>query len=595
MSITPGTRLGAYEIVSLIGAGGMGEVYRATDTKLGRDVALKILPASFSNDPERVARFRREAQVLASLNHPHIAQIFGFEHADGLSSTFIVMEFVDGEELAHRLARGALPLDEALPIARHIAEALEGAHEHGIIHRDLKPANIKVKPDGTVKVLDFGLAKATDLASSSSASVMNSPTLSLHATAAGVILGTAAYMAPEQARGRAVDKRADLWAFGCVLFEMLTGQRAFGGDDVTDTIVAVVSKEPDWSLLPTAAPPGLRRLLARCLEKDPKRRLDSAAAARLEIDDVLAPSATASGIALPAASPPAAAFSWTQAVGWMLAVGAFAVAAWSLRSRPTGSSDTPVYASIDAPAGYVLGEDDALSSMPTRTPFVFLPDGRSLIIQAAKDGKPQLFIRTFDRPDARPIPGTEDARVPFVSPDGKWIGFWTANQLKKVPVEGGAATTICAFSTSLGPHGATWSAQDVIVFADSFTGQLFRVPANGGTAQPITEKPPFPYLYALPVFLPDGTHVLFSRLAQLDAADTSLMVQSIDGGDKKLVLASASDGRLIAGGRLAFMRLGTLMTVGFDAARGEIRGDAVAALESVRQNGLRGRVAADPG
>src|SRR5712671_2466233 len=322
LALTPGTRLGPYEILSALGAGGMGEVYRAHDTKLNRDVALKILPDAFASDPDRLARFTREAQTLAALNHPHIAHIHGLEDAGGVRA--LVMELVEGEDLAERIGRGPIPLDEALPIARQIAEALEAAHEQGIIHRDLKPANIKVRADGGVKVLDFGLAKAMDPLSSSSAAaaLANSPTITSPAvmTAAGIILGTAAYMSPEQARGKVVDKRTDLWAFGCVLYEMLTGMRPFGGDDVTDTIAAVIRADPDWSKLRADTPAAIRRLLRRCLEKDRMRRLPDAADARLEIDEALSPLAGDTNtvhVAHPASGAVGA--GWRRAAPWSVA------------------------------------------------------------------------------------------------------------------------------------------------------------------------------------------------------------------------------------------------------------------------------------
>jgi serine/threonine protein kinase len=286
MSLSPGQRLGPYEVVGAIGAGGMGEVYRARDTKLGRDVALKVLLAPLAADPDRLARFRREAQVLASLNHPNIGHIYGFE--DGGTTHALVLELIEGPTLADRISQGAIPVAEALPIARQIAEALEAAHEHGIVHRDLKPANIKLRPDGTVKVLDFGLAKAMEPVGASSVDAMNSPTLSIHATQAGMVLGTAAYMSPEQARGKAVDRRTDLWAFGAVLYEMLTASRTFPGDEVTDMIVSVMSKEPDWDRLPAETPGAIRTLLRRCLRKEPRQRLADAGAARMEIDDAMA-------------------------------------------------------------------------------------------------------------------------------------------------------------------------------------------------------------------------------------------------------------------------------------------------------------------
>ena len=310
MTLSKGTRLGPYQVERLLGTGGMGEVYRARDTTLNRDVAIKVLLPAVTADPERLSRFSREAQVLASLNHPHIAQIYGLEDAGGVPA--LVLELVDGPTLADRIAHGAIPISEALPIAAQIAEALEAAHEQGIIHRDLKPANIKVREDGTVKVLDFGLAKAFDPSRSTDPDPMNSPTISLHATHVGVILGTAAYMSPEQAKGRAVDRRADLWAFGAVLFEMLTGRRAFGGDEVSEIMAHVLMEEPDWNALPAGTPLPIRRLLRRCLEKDRKRRLDSAAAARFELEEAM----TAAGENGNAAADSRAA--WRRALPWAL-------------------------------------------------------------------------------------------------------------------------------------------------------------------------------------------------------------------------------------------------------------------------------------
>jgi eukaryotic-like serine/threonine-protein kinase len=623
MTLNAGTKLGPYEILSAIGAGGMGEVYRATDTKLHRDVAIKVLPESFATDPERLARFKREAQVLASLNHPHIAQIYGLEESSGVSA--LVMELVEGPTLADLIAERAghapaarassevsssaarasgggapraLEIAEALPIAKQIAEALEAAHELGIIHRDLKPANIKVKDDGTVKVLDFGLAKALDPAASGveAAGLTNSPTITSPATMTqrGVILGTAAYMAPEQAKGRAVDRRADIWAFGCVLFEMLTGKRAFPGDDVSDTLASVLKSEPEWTTLPGDSPAAIRRLLRRCLAKDARQRLGDIRDARLELEDALtAPSmeATALGVPVQAAT-------WRRAVPWGVAAGALALAAIAGTTAWRGvnrGQPAPVYASLDAPADYVLGEDDMFASLPTRAPMVFTPDGRSLIIQAARAGKPQLFLRSLDRPDARPIAGTDDARVPFVSPDGKWVGFWAANELRKVPIEGGAATAICPLADNpLGPNGATWGAGDVIVFGDQASRRIMRVSAGGGTPVAVTAATPLVSRrqHVAPALLPDGRRILFSDVSTGDAKDARVMVQTLDGGDARLVVASATDARLLPSGQLAFMRLGTLMTVPFDLTRAVATGEPVAALSGVMQSGMRGRTGA---
>ena len=591
MSLNAGQRVGVYEIVARLGVGGMGEVYRARDTKLNRDVAIKVLLPAVANDPDRLARFSREAQVLASLNHPNIGAIYGIEESNGV--TALVMELVEGVDLSQRIARGAIPIDEALPIARQIAEALEAAHDHGIIHRDLKPANIKVRSDGTVKVLDFGLAKAVDATAGSSATAMNSPTLSIHATQAGIILGTAAYMSPEQAAGKTVDKRTDLWAFGVVLLEMLTGRQTFAGETVSHVIAAVLKDEPDWAALPTNTPTSIRRLLRRCLDKDRKRRLDSAAAARLDLDDALGAPSDAAGNSAPL--DPASRSAWLRALPWALVVAAtIALAAvgalWRGGDR---RQPTPVYASLDAPADHVLGEDDRSASLPTRTPMVFTPDGRALVIQAARAGKPQLFLRSLDRADARPIAGTDDARVPFVSPDGKWVGFWSAGEIRKVPIDGGAATTLCALRAPLGPYGADWGSGNVIVFGDEVSGRIMRIPAGGGTPAPVTVQPPTGRRHTEPFFLPDGKRILFSDIAASDTQDSRLMVQSIEGGDSRLVMASAADGRLLPSGQLVFMRLGTLMTVGFDQARAEVQGEAVVAMGGVMQSGLRARLGAN--
>jgi len=379
MLLSVGTRLGSYEILSALGAGGMGEVYRARDAKLNRDVALKILPDAFASDPDRLARFAREAQTLASLNHPNIAHIHGLEESDGVRA--LVMELVEGDDLSQRIARGAVPLDEVLPIARQIAEALEAAHGQGIIHRDLKPANIKVRADGTVKVLDFGLAKALDPRASSpaAATLANSPTLTTPAaTLAGVILGTAAYMSPEQARGKVVDKRTDIWAFGCVLYEMLTGARPFSGDDVTDTIAAVVRADPDWSKLPSETPTAIRRLLRRCLEKDRMRRLRDAADARLEIDDALNPLAGDANMvhaAAPASETVVA--GWQRVLPWagISALGvALMLVLWGPWRRTTLPSPVPLRVSVQlgADVSLALGAGDAMSLSPDGSVIAFV-------------------------------------------------------------------------------------------------------------------------------------------------------------------------------------------------------------------------------
>ena len=564
----------------------MGRVRCARDGKLDRDVAIKVLPEAFAHDTDRLARFTREAKTLASLSHPNIASIYGLEESGGV--TALVMELVAGDDLSQRIARGAITMDEALPIARQIADALEAAHEQGIIHRDLKPANIKVRQDGTVKVLDFGLAKAMDPAGASSANAMNSPTLSMHATQAGIILGTAAYMSPEQAAGKAVDRRSDLWAFGVVLLEMLTGRQVFAGETVTHVLASVLKDAPDWTGLPAQTPAPIRQLLRRCLEKDRKRRLDSAADARLEIEDALSAPAAA-GQVIVARPARTAVLPWSLVTLLAIAIGG---AWWS----GVGRNSLPnVYASIDGPADHVLGEDDPGASLPTRTPMVFTPDGRALIIQAAHAGRPQLFLRALDRAEPKPIAGTDDARVPFVSPDGHWLGFWAGGTLQKVPIEGGTPTAICPLKAILGPFGASWGSGDVIVYGDEASGRIMRVSAAGGTPAPVTALPQLGRRHVAPLLFPDGKRILFSDVSSIgeDAGGSRLMVQSLDGNDARQVIASASDGRLLPSGHLLFMRLGALMSVPFDAARGEPRGDAVVAMGGVMQSGLRGRAGAD--
>src|SRR6516164_5973391 len=448
MPLTAGAHLGPYEILGALGAGGMGEVYRARDTKLNRDVAIKVLPEAFTTDPDRLARFKREAHVLAALNHPNIATIHGFEESDGVRA--LVLEFVNGPTLADRIAHGRLPIDEALPIARQIAKALEAAHEQGIVHRDLKPANVKLRDDGAVKVLDFGLAKALEPAAMPNPSVTTSPTITSPAlTQFGMILGTAAYMAPEQAKGRAADKRSDVWSFGCVLYEMLTGKRPFDADDVSDTLAAVLRGEPDWQPLPAETPTAIRRLLRRCLEKDRKRRFADAADARLETDDALtSPAIDAQTVATVATSVPL----WRKAVPAAVAaiiVGlAGAYGAWILKP------DLPravTRLAITLPDGETPGLTLALS-----------PDGTRVAYTANN----HLYVRPLDQLAAVDLAGgtappLASTRTPFFSPDGQWIGFSESAQLKKVSVSGGAPVMIAAVNPP--PNGVTWTVDNTIL------------------------------------------------------------------------------------------------------------------------------------
>ena len=491
-----------YEITALIGVGGMGEVYKATDTNLKRAVAVKVLPALVAADVERLARFQREAEVLAALNHPNIAAIYGLERSSGV--TALVMELVEGDDLSQRIAKGAIPIDEALPIAKQIAEALEAAHEQGIIHRDLKPANIKVRSDGTVKVLDFGLAKAIEgggLAGRvGGGDLANSPTLTSPAmTQAGMILGTAAYMSPEQAKGRVVDRRADIWAFGAVLFETLTGKRAFPGEDITDTIVSVVSKEPDWAMLPAATPDGLRRLLMRCLKKDARARLRDIGEARVQLDDMVsgAPEDVAgavTGTAATAAAP-------RGLTAWMVA---FAVAVFGMAAMAVPTlrhlRETPPPVPPETRVDVVTPTTDAPTS------FALSPDGRQIVFVASGDGSPRLWLRSLATPTAQPLAGTEGARYPFWAPDGRSVGFFARGMLKLVDLGGGLSHPLTATPSA---RGGTWNSAGVIVFAPTGNSPLMRVPASGGDAVAVTVLGPGQQSHRWPQMLPDGHRFLF--------------------------------------------------------------------------------------
>ena len=543
-------------------------------------VAIKILPAAFAADPERLTRFEREAKTLASLNHPHIAAIYGFEKSSGIHA--LVMELVEGDDLSQRIARGAIPLDEALPMAKQIAEALEAAHEQGIIHRDLKPANIKVRADGTVKVLDFGLAKALDPAAASSPEAMNSPTITSPAmTQAGMILGTAAYMAPEQARGTAVDKRADVWAFGVVLFEMLTGQRLFAGATVSDTIAAVLKAEPDWATLPACTPLSIRKLLRRCLEKDRKRRLTDAGAARLEIDDALTASTTAEGASAPGALAVAASsrgrLPWMAAAAVLAAlVGALAVPALRDLRRTPPPAPSEMRLEITTPA----------TDAPLQ--FALSPDGRSLVFVASGDGPPRLWLRPLGEAEARPLAGTEGATAPFWSPDSRSIGFFAAGKLLRLDVAGGAPQVVStAAGTSYGLSGS-WSADGTILFLQVNPGPLWRVAATGGEPVTATElDPPHQVAHRLPQFLPDGRHFLFHALGTQEAA--GIYLGSLDGGALARLTAAGSRGAFLPPDRMVFVRQGTLVARRLDLAGAALTGDPVTLADRVGEDPDVGR------
>ncbi|MDQ3349224.1 MAG: serine/threonine-protein kinase, partial [Acidobacteriota bacterium] len=518
MKFTTGSRIGAYEILGTLGAGGMGVVYRGRDAKLQRDVAIKVLPDLFARDPERLARFEREARTLAALNHPHVAQVYGLVELPESGSHGLVLEFVDGEEVAQRIMRaGAMPVDEALQLAGQIAEALEAAHDLGIIHRDLKPANIKVRPDGQVKVLDFGLAKALAPAESGAdptrAVLDQSPTITspFQMSQAGVILGTAAYMAPEQAKGKPVDKRADIWAFGCVLFEMLTGKRPFAGEDVTDTLAAVVRGEPDWAALPQDTPSSVRTLLRRCLEKDRRERLPDIGAARLELKDALRAERSAVPPAHPA--PPR-----STVLPWLLCAvaSAIAIAASTCGRFSEPPADTRAFRSLIMPPAPLTGAA-ALRLQVS-------PDGRRLAFVAPDDaGGPVLWIRPLDGFSAQAIAGTANASSPFWSPDSRWVAFISDGKLRKVEASGGPIVTICdAIQT---PPGS-WNADDVILFTHG-DRTIARVPAGGGAPVELTQLAEGERAHVSPYFLPDGRHFLYTVHA-LGLHHSAVFLSSID-------------------------------------------------------------------
>jgi serine/threonine-protein kinase len=583
MSLASGTRLGPYEILSPLGSGGMGEVYRARDTKLNRDVALKILPDAFTGDPDRLARFTREAQTLAALNHPNIAHIHGFEDGGGVRA--LVMELVDGDDLAAQIARRRMPIDEVLPIARQIAVALAAAHDQGIIHRDLKPANVKVRPDGTVKVLDFGLAKALDpLASSPAAAALaNSPTITTPAalTGAGVILGTAAYMSPEQARGKALDKRCDLWGFGAVLFEMLAGARAFRGEDVTDTIASVIAKEPDWDRLPADTPAAIRRLLRRCLAKDRSRRLSDAGDALLEIDEALIPSPAEASVA-PRSAAARSARVWLVAGGLGIALGATIALLWRApwqSAPPTQLQRLSADSGADGSLAISLG--DSVSISPDGTVVAF-------VAQQGVAGRPQLYVRLLNQLRATALAGTEDASSPFFAPDGKWIGFFAGAKLKKIAVTGGAVVTVCDAENG---RGGFWGDDGAIVFARlppslaRDAGGLFSVSSAGGVARQITALADGDVTQRWPQVLPGGRAILSTGSRDAgDYSDAYLIVQTLPGGARKVVQPGSFHGRYLASGHLAYVHDQTLFAAPFDLERLELTGPPVPVIEDLRSN-----------
>jgi serine/threonine-protein kinase len=583
LPLSPGTHLGPYEVVAQIGEGGMGAVYRATDTNLSRQVALKVLPDAFAQDAERLARFEREAKTLASLNHPHIAAIYGFEKSAALHA--LVMELVEGDDLSQRIARGAIPVDEALPIAKQIAEALEAAHEQGIIHRDLKPANIKVRPDGTVKVLDFGLAKAMDpglrtadpgLGHASQAPTITTPAM----TQAGIILGTAAYMSPEQAKGRPADRRSDLWAFGCVLYEMLTGRRAFDGDDMVDVLGAVARLEPDWSALPADLPPAVRTLMRTCLTKDRRKRNVEATTALFVLDHA---ASLPSGSADLAAQDPDYVLKESAAAHTEAAVsrarnevtrvmrrrvalmGMTAVLTAAIAGAAVWYATHPLPLSVTRTVVPTSGTA-ALSVQGTFWDLAIAPDGSRIVYQ----GTGKLLVRALDRLETVELDGLGSPSAPFFSPDGQWIGFFDGFvQIKKVAVSGGPSVPVTVTADGSGTRGATWGEDGTIVYATSALGTgLHRVSAAGGEPTILT-VPDNSTDHYWPEFLPGGQAVLFTIIpsggALLDNAQIAVL--DLRTNTQTVLVRGGYHARYVRSGHLVFGAEGTLSAVAFDLDR----------------------------
>jgi Tol biopolymer transport system component len=548
-----GRQFGIYLVQERIGAGGMGEVYRARDTRLGRDVAIKVLPEAVAADLDRLARFEREARLLAALDHPHIGAIHGVEESDGTRA--LVLALVEGETLADRRARGPIPITEALEYARQIADALEAAHDKGIIHRDLKPANIKITPTGIVKVLDFGLAKA--VSGSSELLASQSPTVTMGGSREGVIVGTAAYMSPEQARGQAVDQRTDIWAFGCVLYEMLTGRAAFSGETMADILAAIVEREPDWERLPADLPASVRRLLRLCLAKNKKNRRQAAGDVRIDIEQMLT-SATERP-----SSP------WRRVhVAWLAVAAALVVA---LAVLAVGS----VWRAQPSEAEKRLDIVTPFSRVPFQ--FALSPDGRALVFVASGDGPQQLWLRALDSTEARPIPGTEGAEYPFWSPDSRSIGYFAARTLYRIERSGGAPQIL---ANLVGPgNGGAWSADGIILIADGLSFPLFRLVDSGGEPMAVTTLEPGQSGHRSPQFLPDGRRFLFYATGSADTA--GIYLASLDGQPAKRLTMADTAGAYLAPDRILFVRGGALVAQQLDVARGELTGDPVTVADGI--------------
>jgi serine/threonine protein kinase len=570
MSLPTGTKVGPYQIVGALGSGGMGEVYRARDLRLARDVAIKALPHGFSGDPDRVARFAREAQVLASLNHPHIAAIYGIEEIEG-ASRFLVLELVEGQTLAGTLTAGALAVDRALTVARQIADALEAAHAKGIVHRDLKPANIGLTPDGVVKVLDFGIAKTLAVENTDTA-----PTLA-GVTREGVVVGTAAYMSPEQARGLPIDKRTDIWAFGCLLYEMLSGRRAFDGQTTSDVMVAVLERQPEWTALPSTTSPRIQSLLRRCLAKDPRQRLHDIADARIEIEEVLSQPEVATAVTTRVR--PRERVAWAVAALSLLAL--MATVAWYSAGSLEPSAPLPTHLTS------ILLPDDLRLVGPSAGRFALSPDGRQLAVVAAdSSGTSRLYIRQLDSRAAQPLGGTEGASFPFWSPDSRFVAFLAQSRLKKIAVTGGDVVTLA--DAAFGAAGA-WSQDDVILFTPRGNAPLFRVAASSGPAVEATTlvAETGDVQHSFPFFLPDGRHFLFFVVGGTagQIAPRGVYLGSLDRETPIRPLIEGATNAQYANGHLIFLRGGVLFAQPFDVERLQLHGEARTLVSQVQTLG----------
>ena len=555
MALKAGETIGTYCVSEPLGSGGMGDVWRAEDTTLGREVALKVLPEGVANDPERLSRFEREARLLAALNHPNIATLYGLERLGG--QHVLVMELVEGKGLDELIARGPIPVDEAITISGQLCDALEAAHAEGIVHRDLKPANVRIRPDGAVKVLDFGLAKAWR-SDDDEQSVSMSPTMTRHATVEGVILGTAAYMSPEQARGKAVDKRADIWAFGVVLWQMLTGRRLFEGDTVSDILASVLKEEPDLDELPSSTPPTVRRLLRRCLQKDPRNRLHDIADARIELTESsdldLGPEDT---------SPPPKPGLLRVVVPWMVTLVAVVLAAWGLLAeRDPGAERRRVVAKIPPPADAVFLVSSGLAISPDGSMVVFGARG--------SEETEQLWLQSLEDGTSRPLVGTENGRHPFWSPDGLAVGFFADSKLKKLTLENGVVEML---ADAPGRASGTWNRDGVIVATSR--DDLFRVSAGGGEKEVLSTESGQNYEYLFPSFLPDGNHFLYLvRNYSSESGKNELRVGSLDGEASTEVMFCNSNAVYAPSGDLLWWQDGHLRAQAFDLERFELSGES---------------------